>query len=112
MTRNKAIFWWSYCIVQAAWLQLLACECLNAVQSLNKARSTISNWLSKGYQLVLMSFVLESDRDVPLDNEIVILVTTRPGEIAREHTDFTASIKSCALSLYRHQVVVPSSLLL
>lgn len=85
---------------------------LNAVQSLNKARSTISNWLSKGYQLVLMSFVLESDRDVPLENEIVILVTTRPGEIAREHTDFTASIKSCALSLYRHQVVVPSSLLL
>lgn len=86
---------------------------LNAVQSLNKARSTISNWLSKGYQLVpVSSFILESDRDVPLNNEIVILVTTRPGEIAREHTDFTASIKSCALSLYRHQVVVPSSLLL
>lgn len=58
-----------------------------------------------------MSFVLESDRDVPLNNEIVILVTKRPGEIAREHTDFTASIKSCALSPYRHQVVLGTALL-
>lgn len=41
-TRNKAIFRWAYYIVQAAWLQLLACECWVLYSNWSKTRSTHS----------------------------------------------------------------------
>lgn len=41
-TRNKAIFRWAHYIVQAAWLQLLACECRVLYNNWSRTRSTHS----------------------------------------------------------------------
>lgn len=41
-TRNKAIFRWAHYIVQAAWLQLLACECWVLYNNWSRTRSTHS----------------------------------------------------------------------